>query len=142
MSSAESEVSALLRRRGEAIGRKDIEQLMSLYAQDVVYFDLVPPLRYTGSDALRARFTDWFSRWETAIGQDLDEVTIVASEDIAAAHMLLRTSGTLKTGREVGYWVRVTNAFRRSKLTWLMIHEHVSLPVDIGSGSAVMDLLP
>jgi hypothetical protein len=29
-------------------------------------------------------------------------VTIVASGDIAAAHMLIRTSGTLRTGQDVG----------------------------------------
>jgi len=141
MTSTQLELAALLDRRSEAIGRKDIERLMSLYASDIVYFDLVPPLRYTGSDALRRRFTDWFGRWKSAIGQETRDVTIAASGDVAAAHMLLRTSGTLQTGREVGYWVRVTNIFQRSG-RWLMTHEHVSLPVDIASGSAVMDLMP
>ena len=115
---------------------------MSLYSDDIVYFDLVPPLRYAGSAALRARFSDWFERWQSAIGQELRDVTILASGDVAAAHMLIRTSGTLKTGQEVGYWVRTTDFCRRSDLKWQITHEHVSLPVDLKSGRPAMDLVP
>jgi ketosteroid isomerase-like protein len=142
MDSAQSEVRALLDSRSEAMGMKDIDRVMSLYSPDIVYFDLVPPLRYTGSAALRERFLDWFGRWQSAIGQDIGEVNIVASGDIAAAHMLIRASGTLKTGQAVGYWVRTSNSFRRSNHRWLITHEHVSLPVDLKSRTAAMDLVP
>jgi ketosteroid isomerase-like protein len=142
MASTQSEVRVLLDSRSEAIGAKDIDRLMSLYSPDVVYFDLVPPLRYTGAAVLRTRFLDWFSRWKSAIGQELRDVHILASGDIAAAHMLIRAGGTLKDGHKVGYWVRVSNFFQRSNRRWLITHEHVSLPVDLKSGRAVMDLVP
>jgi ketosteroid isomerase-like protein len=142
MASTESEVGALLDIRSEAFRAKDIDRVMSIYSSDIVYFDLVPPLRYTGAAALRDRFQDWFSRWESSIGQDLRDVSILVGGDVAAAHMLIRTSGTLKDGRDVGYWVRTSNSFQRSNGAWLITHEHVSLPVDIASGSAVMDLMP
>lgn len=142
MISSESEIKALLDSRSEAMGARDIDRLMSLYAPAIVYFDLVPPLRYAGSDALRGRFLDWFERWETPIGQEIADLSISTGGDIAAAHMLIRASGTLKTGQEVGYWVRVSNCCERSNSRWLFTHEHVSLPVDMASRSAVMDLLP
>jgi ketosteroid isomerase-like protein len=142
MKTPESEVKALLDRRSEAIGLMDIERLMALYSPDIVYFDIVPPLRYAGTVALRSRFSDWFGRWKTSIGQETHDVTVVASGDIAAAHMLIRASGTLKDGREVGYWVRTSNSCQRSSGGWLITHEHVSLPVDLRTGSAVMDLVP
>jgi ketosteroid isomerase-like protein len=142
MASTESEVGALLDIRSDAFRARDIDRVMSIYSPDIVYYDLVPPLRYSGSAALRDRFLDWFSRWETPIGQELREVSILVGGDVAAAHMLIRTSGTLKDGRDVGYWVRTSNSFQRSNDAWLITHEHVSLPVDIASGSAVMDLLP
>jgi ketosteroid isomerase-like protein len=137
-----TDVRALFDRRAEAIRTRDIDRLMSIYAPDIVYFDLVPPLQYSGSAALRERFLDWFSRWTSDIGQETRDVNISASEDVAAAFMLVRTSGTLKNGQEVGYWVRVTNGCRRSNHGWLMTHEHVSLPVDMKTRSAVMNLLP
>lgn len=143
MLSTDSEIRALLDSRAEAMRMKDIDRLMSLYSSDIVYFDLVPPLQYAGADALRSRFLDWFGRWQSSIGQEIRDVTILASGDVAAAHMLIRASGTLKDGREVGYWVRTSNCFRRSNHRWSITHEHVSLPVDLkGGGAAVMDLAP
>jgi ketosteroid isomerase-like protein len=142
MASTRSELEALLDSRSQAMGAKDLDRLMSLYSPDIVYFDLVPPLQYAGTAALRGRFSDWFGRWESPIGQEIRDLSISASGEVAAAHMLIRASGTLKTGREVGYWVRVTNTFQRSNDRWLITHEHVSLPVDMASGSAAMDLAP
>jgi ketosteroid isomerase-like protein len=142
MASTQSDVKALLDNQFEAIRTKGIDQLMSLYSADIVYFDLVPPLQYIGSAALRQRFLDWFDGWKSSIGMEIRDLTIVASGDIAAAHMLLRASGTLKSGREVGYWVRASDCYRRSDDGWLITHEHVSLPVDMASRSAVVDLTP
>jgi ketosteroid isomerase-like protein len=102
----------------------------------------VPPLRYAGAAALRDRFLDWFGRWESAIGQDISDVNVLGSGDVAVAHMLIWASGTLNGGREVGYWVRTTNGCQRSNGSWLITHEHVSLPVDMASGRAAMDLVP
>ena len=56
--------------------------------------------------------------------------------------MLIHSTGTLATGNEVDYWVRTTNAFRRVDGNWLITHEHVSLPVDLRTRTAVMDLVP
>jgi uncharacterized protein (TIGR02246 family) len=142
MDATQSEVSALLDRWSEAARSKDIDRLMALYAPDIVYFDVVPPLHITGSAAVRRNFLRWFDGWESAIGQDIHDVKILASADVAVASMLIRASGTLKNGREVDYWVRATVGCQRSDQGWLISHEHVSLPVDFASGRAVMDLVP
>jgi ketosteroid isomerase-like protein len=142
MDSNRSEIGELLDRRTGAMRTKDLEGLMSLYADDIVYFDLVPPLQYTGAAALRTRFSAWFDGWTGSIGMELRDVSISTGGDVAAAFMLLRASGTRTGGVEVGYWVRVTNGFRRSMDRWLITHEHVSLPVDLERGSPVMDLVP
>jgi ketosteroid isomerase-like protein len=112
------------------------------YADDIVYFDLVPPLQYIGSAALRERFSEWFDGWMGSIGMELRDVSVSTGGDIAAAFMLLRASGTRTGGIEVGYWVRVTNCFRRSAGRWSITHEHVSVPVDLQRGSPVMNLVP
>jgi ketosteroid isomerase-like protein len=142
MASIQSEVKALLDSRSEAVWIKDIDRLMSFYSPDIVYFDVVPGLQYIGSEALRPRFLDWFSSFEGSIGQEIGDLNISADGDIAVAYMLIRASGTLKDGPEVGYWVRVTTCCRRSNHRWLVTHEHVSLPVDVESGRAATDLVP
>jgi ketosteroid isomerase-like protein len=142
MASTQSEISALLEYWSEAIRIKDIDQLMSLYSPDIVYFDLVPGLQYTESSAVWGNFLRWFDGWKSSIGQEIRGLSILASGDIAVAYMLIRASGTLKDRREVGYWVRATVCCQRSDHRWLIAHEHISLPVDFESGSAAMDLVP
>ena len=138
----QSEIRMRLDSRSEAIQMKDLDRLMSHYAPDIVYFDLVPPLQYVGSAALRGRFTEWFDGYQSGIGQEIHDLTISVSGDIAVTSMLIRSGGTLKNGREVGLWVRATSCFQRSNDKWLITHEHISLPVDLRSGNAVTDLVP
>ncbi|WP_109507532.1 YybH family protein [Nocardioides speluncae] len=137
-----SEIEDLIAARSEAIAAKDLDRLMALYAADVVYFDLVPPLRYVGSDALRDRFAHWFQGWRSAIGQEVRDLTITASGDIATAHMLIRASGTRQSGEDVGFWVRASDFCQRQDRGWLITHDHISLPVDLATGRGVHDLLP
>jgi uncharacterized protein (TIGR02246 family) len=140
--STQSEVKALLDRWSEACRTKDIDRLISLYAPDITYFDVVPPLQYTGLDAIRRNFLRWFDGWESAIGVEIRDLNILMSGDVATAYLLHRTSGTLKNGREVGYWVRATLCCQRSNQGWLITHEHISVPVDPTTRSAVMDIVP
>jgi ketosteroid isomerase-like protein len=142
LTSTQSEVRALLDGRSEAIRTKNIDRLLSFYSPDIVYFDLVPGLQYAGSAALRPRFLHWFDGFKGAIGQEIRDLNVFASGDIAVAYMLIRASGTLKNGLEVGYWIRATTCCQRSNQRSLITHEHVSLPVDFESGRAAMDLEP
>ena len=137
-----SEIRALLDVRSEAVRIKDIARLMSLYSPDVVYFDVVPGLQFTGAAALRARFVQWFDSVAGSISMEIRDLNILAGGDIAVAYMLNRTSGTLKNGREVGHWVRATVGWQRSNHRWLIEHEHISLPINFESGRAAMDLVP
>lgn len=142
MTSMETDVKALLDRWSGATRSKDIDRLMLLYAPDAVYFDIVPPLRFTGAEEIRRNFLRWFDVWQSSIGVELRDVNILVSGDIASAYMLHRTSGMLKDGREVDYWVRATVCAQRADEGWLIKHEHISVPVDLKSGRVIMDLLP
>lgn len=142
MASAESDVRALLDGQVAAVRVKDLDRLMSFYSPDVVYFDVVAPLQFVGSAALRDRFTRWFDGFDGAIDMEFRDVNISASGDIAVAHWFSRARGTLKDGREIGSWVRATNCAQRSDHGWLITHEHISAPVDLASGRAAMDLVP
>ena len=142
MEAMQTEVRALLDRRSDAARDKDLSQLLSLYAPDVVYFDVVPGLQYIGTSALRDRFAGWFSAFAGPITIHLRDVTILASGDLSVAFMLNRTSGTLTNGQAVSYWVRATVCCRRSAGGWLIAHEHVSLPVEMATGRVAMHLTP
>jgi ketosteroid isomerase-like protein len=142
MIATQYDLKALFDDQTEAIRTKDVDRLMSLYAPDILYFDVVPPLRYAGTAALRGRFQQWFDAYKGSLKVESRDFEISASGDIAVAHWLSRVSGTLKSGREAGFWVRVTSCCQRSNDRWLVTHEHVSLPVDVISEKAVTNLVP
>jgi ketosteroid isomerase-like protein len=130
MTSNDSEVRALLDERVEACRAKDIDRLMALYAPGIVYYDVVPPIQFAGSDDVRRNFVRWFDEYEGPIGLETHELDIATSGDVAFAHMLHLDSGTRKPGRPEGaVWVRSTVCCRRSSGKWSITHEHISLPV-------------
>lgn len=142
MDSVQAELARFLNDQREAMQAKDIDRLMSHYSRDVVYFDVVPPLQFVGTFALRTRFTQWFESWEGPIAIEIRDLRIVASGDIAFAFRFSRAVGTLKGGPQVGSWVRATSCCERSGHGWLIAHEHVSWPVDLTTGHGVMNLVP
>lgn len=137
-----TEIQALYESQFDAIRAKDLDRLMSFYSPDIVYYDVVPPLRFVGSDALRERFTHWFAGFQGPIGMDLRDLHVAASGDLAIVHFLSRSRGTLTNGREIGSWVRGTSSCQRTGDRWLVTHEHISLPVDPVAGRPAMDLAP
>lgn len=98
MASTRGQIRALLKARSKAVEAKDIDLLMSFYRHDVVYFDLVPPLQYVGSEALRGRFLDWFARFRGPIRQEIGDLHLSAGDGFAAAYMLIRAGGTWREG--------------------------------------------
>src|SRR5438067_10987829 len=87
---------------------KNIEGIMSIYAQEVVTFDIVPPLRYIGADALRKLWEEVFSVYQDPIEYETRDLNITVGDDVAFAYSLNRMSGTMKNGQKTNYWLRWT----------------------------------
>ena len=115
---------------------------MSLYSPDIVYFDVVPPLRTPALPRFAGDSRSGSMATRAYLLLTATTCKIVASGDLAVAWWLSRERGTLKNGREVGSWVRATSCCHRSNDNWLITHEHISLPVDLKSGSAMTDFDP
>lgn len=52
---------------GKAFRAMDINGVMSIYAPEIVSFDLVPPLRYVGADAYRKPWEEAFASYQGPI---------------------------------------------------------------------------
>ncbi|MFF7813457.1 YybH family protein [Streptomyces sp. NPDC007945] len=128
---SESEIRALLASRADAQQSKDIDRLMSFYAPDAVYYDVVPPLRFTGTEEIRRNFLRWFDGYVGGISLETHDLTLTAGGDTAFAHMLHRDSGERKGGLQGSIWVRESVCLRKAgDGTWSITHEHVSIPID------------
>ena len=126
----------------KAVRAKDIERVMSLYARDVVSFDVNPPLRYAGTANKRLAWQAFFATYTGPVTYDVRELNVMADGELAFVHSLNHVKGALASGHVADLWVRWTACLRRIDGVWLVVHDHVSVPADLGHGRAVLDLTP
>lgn len=136
----------LIRQRVEdwakAIRAKDIDHVLSLYAPNIVSFDLDPPLRYAGAAKKRRAWQEFFAVHTGHIAYEVRDLDVTTHGELAFVHSLNHVSGTLASGQASDLWVRWTACFRRIDGVWLVVHDHVSVPADLEHGQAVLNLTP
>jgi ketosteroid isomerase-like protein len=140
----EAGIRALIEERSAAIRDKDAARALATLANDVVAFELAPPLALAPDAALdEAGLVAWLSGWEGPVGIEIRDLHVEAGGDVGWCRSLNRLHGTLKGGREVDMWMRSTLAFRREGGAWKIAHGHSSVPFLMdGSYRAAVDLSP
>lgn len=125
-----------------AVRAMDFGGVKPIYAPDLVSFDIVPPLQHLGAPAKWQNWADVFAAYEPPLGYEIRDLVITMGGDVAFGRSLNRISGTLKNGTPSDYWVRWTTGWRKIDGQWLMVHDQVSVPMDVVSGKALRDLKP
>jgi ketosteroid isomerase-like protein len=140
---------ALVRQRvGDAVkalNAKDIDGVMSLYAPNLVSFDIAPhfgALRYVGADNKRRAGQEAFAAYTGPFDYEVHDLNVTTHGELAFAHSLNHVTATLASGHIVDMWLRWTACFRRIDGVWLVVHDHVSVPADLEHGRAVLNLAP
>ena len=141
MSNAEADIRAVIEQRIAAIRSRNAARAVSYLADDVVAFELAPPLALAPGAARDSQaFADWLSGFEE-IDVDVRDLTVEADGSIGFAHALHHLKGKRIGGREVSLWMRSTLCFRRESSEWKIAHAHTSVPFYMdGSLRAAVDL--
>jgi ketosteroid isomerase-like protein len=126
----------------KAFRTKDVNLMMSLFSREMVSFDIIPPLQYVGSDAYRKVWQETFALFQDPISIEIRDLHLTSGEDVAFSYCFLRLNATMVSGQKIDYWERLTCCFQKIEDKWLIMHEHVSLPANLKSGKAVMNLEP
>lgn len=126
----------------KAIRAKDMNGVMSVFAPEVVSFDLGPPLQHGGGEAFMKRWQELFGSYQSPIDYEVRDLRITAGGDVAFSYSLNRISGTTKNGQKTDRWLRWTACYRKTNGKWLIVHEQVSVPIDVRNGKAMLDLKP
>ena len=138
----EARIRALIDDQAKAIRARDIGGSVSRYAPDILLFDVVNPLQSVGSDAARKRVAEWFATFQGPIGYELRDLSISAGEEVAFSHSLNRVSATTTDGEKLDMWWRATVCYRKLDGRWMVTHQHASVPFDMKSGRASLNLEP
>src|SRR5215469_12300194 len=143
-STEEAEIHALIDRWTKAAQEKNVDAVMSIYQRgpSLVAYDLVPPLQAKGWDAYRDAYKAFFDQYDGPIEFEFRDLVIAADTTFGYSHALQRVSGTLKGGQKAAFWLRVTDVYRKTGGQWRVVHEHVSVPANLETGKAALDLTP
>jgi ketosteroid isomerase-like protein len=136
------QLRALVDERVNAIRSLDTNKLMLAYAPDVISFDVVNPLFHEGNASIRKRMEEWFASFDGAIGFEVHNVTVSASDDVGFCHFLSGVNGNTRTGGKIEMWFRTTLCLRKFNGSWKVTHEHNSVPFNMDDGKASLELKP
>ena len=138
----EVQIRRLIEDKIKAVRAKDIDGATSNYAPDVLSFDVVNALQYIGAHEIRKRLEEWFSSFQGSIGLDIRDLNITVGDTLAFSHCLNHVTAITTTGEKLDMWWRETACYRKLENKWLITHQHSSVPFDVGSGKASLDLKP
>jgi ketosteroid isomerase-like protein len=127
----EKRIRQLLEQWADAtrMGRSD--DILTNHASDAVIFDVLPPLKYEGISAYRKSWDDWQPETVGPGLFDLHELKITAGQDTGFAHALIHCGGTRGDGTTIDDWVRATFCLRKIVDRWLIVHQHISMPINM-----------
>lgn len=138
----EEQIRRQVARIGDGIRARDLETLRSIYATDLVSFDVEPPLQHVGVEAKLKNWAKVFAVFK-APDYEMRDLAVSVGDDVAFGHCFVRLHGTLMSGTETeGMWVRATFCLRKLDGTWQIVHDQASVPFDVVAGRAVLDLEP
>ncbi len=135
----QADIRQLIDTLVDAVRAMDLDALRSIYAPDIVTFDVTGPLQRVGAEAKLGNWVEAFAAFQHPLGYEIRDLTITSSGGVAFAHGLARLNGTLKNGASGGgFWVRFTGCLRKIDGQWLIEHDHASVPLDLASGRAAL----
>jgi ketosteroid isomerase-like protein len=123
-------ISALYQQFANAFRQKDLNAIMLPYihSDTLFVFDVSTPREHVGWDNYRA---DWKSFFDSIKGNptfSMSELSVTISGDVAYTHSI--QSFTANMGKLHEMAVRVTDVLRKVNGKWLIVQEHVSVPIN------------
>jgi uncharacterized protein (TIGR02246 family) len=116
-----TQVRALIERWAQAVRDGEMEGIIAHHSNDVLMFDVPPPVQVKGLVAYRAGWDLFFEYSPGGPGSfDLSDIEVTASESVAFAHALITIGGASPA--------RLSMGFRKEDGEWLIAHEHHSFP--------------
>jgi len=140
----EESIRALMQRFVDAFNAGDIDAIMKNYMPDksLVVFDVVPRREYHGADAYREDWKEMFSRFKGKPKIEMSDLGITVDGKVGFGYSFMHVTGTDAQGQPVDRTVRVTDGYRKIDGNWLIALEHISLPVNLMTGKAVLTSKP
>jgi uncharacterized protein (TIGR02246 family) len=139
----EQEIRALESRFAAAFNAKDLDAIMKVYVpgNDLFVFDVGVPRQHVGWDDYKKDWHDFLAMLSGPIKFTVSDVSVMSDGKIAYGHNIQHLSGAMADGSPMEMTVRVTDVYRKIDGKWLIVQEHVSVPIDFSAGKPVPDMM-
>jgi ketosteroid isomerase-like protein len=124
---AESQIRALIESWAAAVRRHDLPAILAHHQQDIVMFDVPPPLQSRGMEEYKKTWDLFFKYHKPSQTFDIEELEITAGEHVAFAVAIMRCVSSPQPG---GFPFRLTIGLRKIDGDWRITHEHHSVPAE------------
>ena len=140
----EAKIRALENQFAAAVNAKSLDAIMKVYVPDetLLVFDVVPPRQYVGAKAYRKDWEDFLALFKGPPKFEITDLQITAADPLGYSHSIQHVSGTDTKGEPIDLTVRLTDVYRKINSNWLIVHEHVSIPVDLNTNEPDLESKP
>jgi ketosteroid isomerase-like protein len=124
----EATIRKLVEKWAGAARAKNLEGVLAHHSQDILMFDVPPPLQSKGIEAYKKTW-DLFFGWAQDAGIfDIEEMIITAGKEVAFVAAIMRCAGFDDRKKKIHLQFRLTIGLRKIHHEWTIVHEHHSLP--------------
>ncbi len=134
--SVANEVISQIKLWDAAVVGQEIENLVGKCANNVSMFDVSSQL--DGVDAYKtewAKFSPYFNENMQIVRRDMK---IYASDELAVLHCHSKVENSLLKDKLQMPWCRTTLCLQKKEGQWLVVHQHISMPIDMATGKAIV----
>lgn len=140
----EAQIRALENRFADAFKAKDMDRIMTSYEHSpkLAFFDVVPRREYLGWEAYKNDWQSFFDSIGPIDSFEIRDLTVNVDGNIAYSYSFQHYLAKTKAGESRDVTVRVTDVYRKIGGRWLIVQEHVSVPVDPRTGKGDLQSVP
>ena len=139
-----NEVQNILENYTTAVREKDVEKFVSAYASDIHVYDCWGDWELVGFSRWRESVKEWFdglSEEGVTLKIDFGDVAVEENSDLAFVRCVVTFAAYNELGQKLRQIAnRFTFGLRKEEGSWLIRHQHSSLPINMETGRAFFNL--
>ena len=129
--SEDFKVRRLIEQWALAVRARDLKAVLAHHVEDMVMFDVPPPVELRGIDAYQDSWPPFFKWLENESGTfEIVRLDVTAGDTVAFATALLRCGSKASLAKDNTAQLRLTVGLRKIDGAWKIAHEHHSFPAD------------
>lgn len=125
----EVKIRQLVENWAHAVRIRDVENILSHHAEDIVMFDVPKPFQSRGKEAYSLTW-DLFFKYTKPGVFDIQELNVFADNNIAFCFAIMKCADKSNGTDYVDLDFRLTIGLKKINNEWVIVHEHHSVPAD------------